>query len=158
MDLEDVFRQHQPALFAYFLRTTGNRGLAEELTQETFYRACSAAIRFRGESPVINWLFGIGRRVLMEGSRRGAFRFDLSLDDTNVVIERPTEDPDHRLDLEAALAVLAAADREVLVLVDLLGFTPSEAAGLIDIDDGAFRMRLHRARRRIRSHLEVHHE
>lgn len=50
MELEDVFRAHQQAVFAYFLRVVGNWQDAEELTQETFVRACGAAVRFRGDA------------------------------------------------------------------------------------------------------------
>ena len=35
----------RPAVFAYFLRVIGNRQDAEQLTQETFVRTCSAALR-----------------------------------------------------------------------------------------------------------------
>lgn len=45
MELEDVFREHQRAVYAYFLRVVGDRHDAEELTQETFFRACGAALR-----------------------------------------------------------------------------------------------------------------
>ena len=70
MELEDVFRNHQRAVYAYFLRVVGDRHAAEELAQETFTRACGAAFRFRGDAPVANWLFGIARHVLLEASRR----------------------------------------------------------------------------------------
>jgi DNA-directed RNA polymerase specialized sigma24 family protein len=42
-----------------------------------------------------------------------------------------------------------------LMLVDFLGFSPAEGAELISVDTGAFRMRLHRARRRLRERVEV---
>jgi RNA polymerase sigma-70 factor (ECF subfamily) len=73
VELEDVFRAYQRAVFAYFLRVVGNRQDAEELTQETFVRACGAAVRFRGDAKVSTWLFGIPRRVLLEAVRAGLF-------------------------------------------------------------------------------------
>lgn len=69
MELEDVFRANQGAVYAYLLRMLGDAWEAEELTQETFYRACAGAFRFRGESSVRTWLFGIARRVLLESLR-----------------------------------------------------------------------------------------
>jgi RNA polymerase sigma-70 factor (ECF subfamily) len=147
LDLEDVFRAHQQAVFAYFLRMVGNRQDAEELAQETFVRACSAALRFRGDSAVRTWLFGIARRVLLEAARAGLFehRAELSQD-----VASPADDPDERIDLERAVGSLAASDREAVVMVDVLGFQPSEAASLIGIAPEAFRVRLHRARGRLR--------
>lgn len=153
MELEDVFRTHQRAVFAYFLRVTGDRHAAEELTQETFVRACGAALRFRGDAPVTHWLFAIARRVLLEASRKGLFRRERGLD--GVDAPAASVDHDERMDLERAFSALDPSDREPLVLVDLLGFAPADAATLMGVEAGAFRMRLHRARRRLRTRLEV---
>lgn len=146
MELEDVFRAHQRELLAYFVRVVGDRQDAEELTQETFLRACSAAIRYRGDAPVRAWLFGIARRVLLEAARAGLF------DRPRELPELASDATDHevRLDLERAFASLEVIDREVLMLVDVLGFTPAQASGLLRITPEAFRMRLHRARARLR--------
>jgi len=146
VELEDVFRAHQQAVFAYFLRVVGNRQDAEELTQETFVRACSAALRFRGDSSVKTWLFGIARRVLFEASRAGLFERRPELGE----VPATSEDVDERLDLEGALASLRVVDREALVMVDVLGFEPTEAAGVIGVTPEAMRVRLHRARGRLR--------
>jgi RNA polymerase sigma-70 factor (ECF subfamily) len=153
VQLEDVFREHERAVFAYFLRVVGDRHDAEELTQETFFRACGAALRFRGDSSVKTWLFAIARRVLMEASRKGLFEKGRTL--ATFEAAAPTLDHDLRLDLEDAFQRLDRSDREVLMLVDFLGFTPSEAAGLMGIEPNTFRMRLHRARGRMRTYLEV---
>jgi RNA polymerase sigma factor (sigma-70 family) len=147
LELEDVFRAYQQAVFAYFLRVVGNRQDAEELTQETFVRACGAALRFRGDAKVSTWLFGIARRVLLEAGRAGLFerRPELEAD-----AAARSEDVDERLDLERALASLGVGDREALVMVDVLGFEPIEVATMLGITPEAFRVRLHRARARLR--------
>jgi RNA polymerase sigma factor (sigma-70 family) len=153
VELEDVFREHERAVFAYFLRVVGNRHDAEELAQETFARACSAALRFRGDSAVRTWLFGIARRLLMESSRKGLFARSSPVDSD--AVPAPEVDHDLRLDIERAFATLDHADRELLMLVDFLGFTPSEAAELMDVDPHTLRTRLYRARARLRIRLEV---
>lgn len=127
MELEDVFRAHQQAVFAYFVRVIGNRQDAEELTQETFVRACSAAIRFRRNSSVKTWLFGIARRVLLEASRAGLFDRTEQLAD----VAAARDWADVRIDLERTLATLGISDREALVMVDVLGFEPREAAAVV---------------------------
>ena len=150
MELEDVFRSHQREIVAYFQRVVGNRQDAEDLAQETFLRAYSAALRFRGDASVRTWLFGIARRVLLEASRRGLF------DRPEQIRDRPELEEDHaeRLDLEAALRRLGPLDREALVLVDVLQFEPTDAAKIIGIEATAFRMRLHRARERFRKEYD----
>ncbi|HEV2756347.1 MAG TPA: RNA polymerase sigma factor [Actinomycetota bacterium] len=147
MELDDVFRAHQRSVYAYLLRTVGDERTAEELTQEAFYRACVAALRFRGESSVRTWLFGIARKVLLEHLRHRA-RVEPSADPGPAAAEHVEHED--RVDLERAFARLSIDDREVLMLVDVLGFEPREAAGTLEIDPGALRVRLHRARRRLR--------
>jgi RNA polymerase sigma-70 factor, ECF subfamily len=152
LDLEGVFRAYQQPIFTYFFRVCGNRQDAEELTQETFARVCSAAVRYRGDGPVSHWLFAIARRVLLEASRRGLFSPAPELDQ-----DPPAPEIDHeaRLDLEAAFSKLGLLDREALMLVDYLGYTPSDGAHITRTEASAFRMRLHRARRRLREQLET---
>ena len=52
-------------------------------------------------------------------------------------------------ELEAALATLSATDREALLLVAWEDLTPGAAAASLGISPAAFRVRLHRARRRV---------
>ena len=151
MELEDVFRSQQRGIYAYFLRTLGDRHAAEELTQETFYRACFAALRFRGESSVRTWLFGIARRVLLEHLRRRQ-REQPTADPVDTP-DRPRSD-DERIDLERAFARLSIEDRELLMLVDVLGMEPREVADTMGLEGSAARVRLHRARRRLRDAYE----
>lgn len=150
MELEDVFRAHQSSVYAYFLRMFGDPTEAEELTQETFYRACISALRFRGESNARTWLFGIARHVFLERIRRADRERPV-----RDVPEPPTQpsDPSERLTLERAFAALRLPDREALMLVDVLGFEVGEAAVALDVTSGAMRVRLHRARQRMRSEL-----
>lgn len=146
VDLEDVFRSYQQAVFVYFLRLVNDRHAAEELTQETFVRACGAALRFRGQSSVRTWLFGIARRVFLEAIRAGLFDRPPEIQEQAA----PSSDHDKRIDLERAFASLGLADREALMMVDLLGFRPAEAAAMVGMSSEAFRVRLHRARSRLR--------
>jgi RNA polymerase sigma-70 factor, ECF subfamily len=149
MNLETLFREHQRMVFAYFLRMAPSRDEAEELTQETFARACSAALRYRGDARPSTWLLGIARHVLLEAARRGLFDRAPSAQDTGHVSSMH-EDPDLRMDLDRLLRALPPIEREAVVLVDVLGFTPMPAAAIAGISREAFRARLHRARMRLR--------
>ena len=59
------------------------------------------------------------------------------------------------MDLEKALASLAIPDREAVVMVDVLGFEPIEVAEMLGLTAEAFRVRLHRARGRLRKAYET---
>lgn len=142
IDLEGVFREHQRGVYGYLLRVTGDRAVAEDLAQEVFLRAFRHAPGFRGDSSVRTWLFAIARNVLASHYRRHDAK--LVVDDNP---DQPlTVDPAARLGIEETLLSLPVSSREALVLCDLLGFDPTEAAELVGITPNAFRVRLHRAR------------
>ena len=144
VDVEALFRTYQRPIFGYLLRVTGDRALAEDLAQDVFLRAFRNAARFRGDASVRTWLFVIARSVLASHYRRRQLP---SLDDIDAEADLAVEvAPEQRLDVEEALLALPAAAREALVLVDLLGFEPTEAAGVVGVTANAFRVRLHRAR------------
>jgi len=146
MDLEAIFRAHQKEIFVYFLRTTGNGSLAEDLGQETFARACSSAVFFRGDSSVRTWLFAIARRVMVDHiRRRGPASVPMDSDAPG-----PAVDPSDRIAIEQALGALPITSREAVVLCDVLGLTPSEGADITGLNANAFRVRLHRARAQFR--------
>lgn len=142
IDLEDIFREHQRGIYGYLLRITNDSTLAEDLAQEVFLRAFRHAPGFRGDSSVRTWLFVIARSVLASHYRRGDGRGWVDDDPDQAV----TVDPAARLGIEEALLSLPVSSREALVLCDLLGFDPTEAADLVGIAPNAFRVRLHRAR------------
>lgn len=64
------------------------------------------------------------------------------------------EDAAYRIDLARAFARLSETDQEALALIAWDGLTPGEAAGVLAISTSAFSVRLSRARRRLRTHLD----
>ncbi len=132
---------------------------AEDALQETFLAAYRGAASFRGDGRVKSWLLTIARNASMKHLRsRPAVAVDDSTMDT-LGIEAgwgDPADPEHLAEsaersvaLRAALAELAAEDREVIVLHDLEGLTGRETAGALGLPLAATKSRLHRARLRL---------
>ena len=97
------------------------------------------------------WLIGTARNLLLADHRRHGPPTLQDLDEIDPAA--PPELPSPALDLdpelEAALATLSATDREALLLVAWEDLTPAGAAASLGISPAAFRVRLHRARRRV---------
>lgn len=145
VDLEEIFRASEGHVFVYFLRVVGDRDLAADLAQDTLVRALENIGRFRGESSFRTWLMAIARARLADHFRRKRPE----------ALEEPPEQTVHdrhdlRLGVEETLRELPTTYREALVLCDVLGFEPTEAAAVTGLTDNAFRVRLHRARKRFR--------
>ena len=67
---EKAYRTHFAPVYRYALSLTRDPRQAEELTQETFFRALQSLDRFRGESRLSTWLFAIARNAFLTEARR----------------------------------------------------------------------------------------
>ena len=104
------------------------------------------------------WLFGVARKILQNARRREDRYLALAV---RLAEQRPPADagahPDlvaRRVDLAAAWPRLSASHQEAIALSVLDELTAPEAAAVLNITAVAFRLRLSRARRSLRHHLE----
>jgi RNA polymerase sigma-70 factor (ECF subfamily) len=84
--------------------------------------------------------------------RRGALRLRLEGAETRAAAPSPADEQAGRV--AAALARLPANDREAITLIAWDGLRPAEAATVLGQSPTTFRVRLHRAKRRLRRELE----
>lgn len=126
--------------------------------------ALGAAGRYRPETPTaLPWLFGIARRVLYRQRRKAAGLARLRVKAGNTYPRYTGSEEDaitNAIDaarqqpaIEAALDLLPKGEREVLELVAYDGLAPSEAALVLGVTPNAARLRLSRARKRMRESL-----
>lgn len=160
------FRRHVDAVTRYAVRRCSTPDDVSDLVGECFLIALQAAGRYRPETDTaLPWLFGISRRVLAKQRRRLASRRRLFVKASNVFPHFTNSEEDEvagaidaarqRPALEAALAELSSAEREVLELVAYDGLSPTETAITLGITPNAARLRLSRARRSVRESLEA---
>lgn len=64
--MEQIYADHAKTVYGFLLAKTRDHALAEELTQETFYRAVLKIERFQGNSSVSTWLCAIAKNVWLE--------------------------------------------------------------------------------------------
>ena len=65
-DLERIYRDNFTKVYRYILSISGDEHLAEEITQETFYRAVKKVGSFRGDCEPATWLCTIGRNLYFD--------------------------------------------------------------------------------------------
>lgn len=105
------------------------------------------------------WLFGVARKTL-QNTRRREDRIDAVAVRLAEVVRNPADAgryPDLvacRVDMAAAWPLLSASSQEAIALSALDGLTAPEAAAVLGISPTAFRLRLSRARRILRRHLD----
>lgn len=155
---ERCFREHYADVLAFSLRRVSGRETAEDMVAETF--AVAWRRRDRIPEPALPWLYAVALRVIANQYRSGRRRRDLDARlaheaGVGVPSSDPTEAIGRRDAFSAAFAALAEGEREVLRLTAWEGLSTAEAAGVLGCSAGAFRVRLHRARRKLAKQLEA---
>jgi RNA polymerase sigma-70 factor (ECF subfamily) len=169
----DAFRglvdRHGDLVYSVLRRLLGNPDLAEELAQETFVRAYENLDGFRGDSSLKTWLVQIAVNLVRD-RRRSARRSPtvVSLEELRARSSvgadppdpRPSVEPIERLvqrevstRLERELDRLPADYREAFVLKHVEGLSYEEIARLTGQSVGCLKVRVHRARARLRQKL-----
>jgi len=151
---EALYREHVGRVYAICLRLTGDRGRAEELTQDVFVRTWERIWSFRGQAAFGTWLHRLAvNEVLMAlraERRRDRRIFGGGFPETPAT--GPT--PGAAIDLERAIAALPPGAREVFVLHDVEGYRHAEIAKQVGIAPGTSKAQLFRARRLLRKWLD----
>lgn len=159
-DFERLYRSQVGAVTAYFARRSRDPQTVADLTADTFLEAIRSFASFdprRGD--VRPWLFAIARHVYAKHSERGTRERDAAARHagSRALDADETEELERRIDAERRgralverLGSLAPLDREAIELVDVAELTPKEAAAVLGVSSGGLRVRLSRARARLR--------
>jgi RNA polymerase sigma-70 factor, ECF subfamily len=145
------YREHGQIVLAQVLLVTGERVLAEEITQDTMLAVWRGAGSFRGESSARSWVIAIARRQTRDRLRTRRLRV---VDDA-FLADQPGPGPGPEVtaldraelaEVMAAIRELAAPHREVLGLAFGSGLSLPEVAGVLEIPVGTVKSRLTAAR------------
>jgi RNA polymerase sigma factor (sigma-70 family) len=157
------YRRHERQILSYAIAHCANASDVADVVGETFLGALRAARRFTDDGgDAVPWLFGIARRVLAHQRRSFTRRERL--------VRRLHEEPLLTTDeaaalaaaidaarlapaLAAALRTLRAKDHELILLVSRDGLSPAQAGAVLGMNPNTARLRLSRARARLRDAL-----
>ena len=119
-DMEKYYRENGRKVFLYLMTLCGNADTAEELTQETFYRALRSVNKYKGESSVYTWLCGIARNAWIEELRKrtrhkGEELSELT-EDTALRPDEKAESEDSRIRLLKKIHSLPETEKELILL------------------------------------------
>ena len=156
-----LFERHHIALYRFFAHTTQERETSQDLAQDVFVRLFTYRSSYKSGAPVRPWLHRIARNVLADYWRR-PHRASESLDAEATASGLPSpisalERQEVQDGLDAALARLAPAQRELLVHSHVSDLSYSEIAEIYDITINAARVRVCRALRAFRA-VYIPHE
>ena len=152
---EAVYRELYAPICGYTLRRVRDPEDAAEAIAETFATLWRRFDRCPHGQELRPWLFGVARRVIANQRRgerrRSALGERMAANVEPAALEAVPEEATS--ELARAFATLSEPDRELLSLVAWEGLTREELAIALGTSRAAVRLRLHRARKRLRDAL-----
>jgi len=170
-ELSATLDSHRGAIHRYVLGIVRDPAAAEDLTQETLLRGHRELASLDDPSRFSSWLYRIATNLCRDRFREASYRhrprsLDAEADDaggTSLADRIPDSSP--RLDkvmeqremsacVQSYLTELSDAYRAVVLLHDVAGLTNPEIAEMLDLTLGTVKIRLHRARAKLRETLD----
>jgi RNA polymerase sigma-70 factor (ECF subfamily) len=159
--LEDLARDLEQPIRRYLERYVGDLTAAEDLWQETFMRMSKGLSSFAGRSSIKTWAFSIASRVAADYFRHPERKARITeLNEVDELIDSGRSIDDRLVVNEMNACVrqvidgLPQAYREALILHDLEGLSAEQTAEICDCSVASAKIRIHRARSRLRQALK----
>ncbi len=163
-----IFDEYHPKIIRYLSRIVG-RVDAEDLTQEVFDKIHRGLDRFQGRSSLSTWIYRIATNTAIDRSRSVAYKYESTHDAFEDEASHQSSDPTASetapvtdqlvIRKEMSDCVNEFIDnlpphyRTVIVLSELEGFTNKEVAHIVSISLDNVKIRLHRARTKLKKAL-----
>jgi RNA polymerase sigma-70 factor (ECF subfamily) len=157
----ELVRATEADIYTLAYRLTENAEDARDVAQEAYLRAFRSLKKFRGDARFSTWMYRITANCAStQLTRRSKGRHEELSDDDTIVDERPESDPETMAEAGAmrdrvteALGDLPPILRAVVVLRDVYDLPHEAIASELGISESAAKVRLHRARRKLRERL-----
>ena len=153
---EKLYEAHYMRVFSYAMTLSGDRTTAEEITQETFFRAFSKSGEFRKESDEVTWLCAIAKNCFFDEKRRQGRTGPIPEDvpDTGKGIEQAAADRDSSFRIHVALHALEEPYREIFELRVFGELSFHEIGTIFGKTENWARVTYHRARLKLQERME----
>ncbi len=159
---ERLYKRYYHRVMQFVLRMLRDRNVAEEVVDDTMYAVWNGAERFKGNSAVSTWIFGIAYRRALKAIERDR-RFQ-SFERDELAIERAVDCSDEanpenvataedlRCHIDAAIGQLSDDHRSVMLLT-LMGHSYEEISKIVECPSNTVKTRMFYARKKLRGML-----
>jgi RNA polymerase sigma-70 factor, ECF subfamily len=145
-----LYERYKNRVFGFLLRMTGDREIAEDLMQETFFAALRNIDQFDRSRNFLSWVFGIAHKRTIDYFRHAKVEVEHERDAEDAIgsrIETPDKSVDNknvRMIIQDAVKKLDPVQREVFLLRELGGVPFKDIAAIMNcpINTALGRMRL----------------
>jgi RNA polymerase sigma-70 factor (ECF subfamily) len=143
-----LYDRYESSLYGFCLRLLGERDLADDAFQDTFFTLIDQRFAYRDQGRLRSWLFTIARNVCLDrlrmADRRDRLRpFAWAV--PSALVRSPARAIEERDELTRLLALLPADQREILLLHRHAGFSYAEIAEMKATTEAAVKQKAYRA-------------
>jgi RNA polymerase sigma factor (sigma-70 family) len=160
-----LVKRYQNFVFTIVLRYTSNREDAEEIAQDVFVKAYRSLADFRGESKFSTWLYTIVTTTCITFLRKKKVpvysldteqMFDLADNQNSAFKANQVEQKSKVQVINEALRLLSIDDARIITLFYQAEQSLEEIGRILGIDPNTAKVKLHRARQRLKEKMERH--
>jgi len=150
-----LFERYHVRLYNFFLRSTQNQSLSQDLTQVVFERLLKYKSSYKNGKNFRSWIYQMARNAQADhfNKRQNRVSDFVQPDDTAALIKPVSsqiEAAENNEQLHRALAKLNPEYREVIVLTKLQKIRGREVAEILECTEGAVKVKVHRAMKELR--------
>lgn len=162
MELEELYKEIQPRIYAFFFVKTSSRESAEDLTQEVFYEAIKGLPRFSHHSTIQTWLFSIAKNRLKKYYRSQKYKKDLEVLYRNEELDRNTPEEEvlkkeEQWNIIQQINQLDDITKEIVTLRVYGELSFKEIGVLVEKSENYARVTFHRAKLKLQKEMEGYH-
>lgn len=148
----NLFHAYHGRLFKFVFRLTGSYGAADELVNDILLTVWQSADRFRGDSKVSTWIFGIAYRQALRRLRGRKFAF-VPITEDDAIAENSTARIEREDWVRHGIRALPPKQQLTVMLVYYLGLSCEETAEATGTPVSTVKTRMFHARRKLKDHL-----
>ena len=158
--IAEIVGDYKDGLILYLNGYVNNIFIAEELTEDTFFRLITRKPKYLGKSTFKSWLYTIGRNVTIDFIRHNSKVLNTPIEDMeNYLSEEKSLEQSYikeerKIIVHKALSELTTDYRTILWLVYFEGFSNKEVAMVLNKSDRQIKNLLYRAKQSLKSKLE----
>lgn len=148
-DIHEWYNLYHQTIFKFIFMLTKDYQQAEDLTQETFFKAYKYHHTFKGDSSEKTWLFSVAHNVTVDHMRKQKpIRFFKELFqpqiDIKLLPENVVQLKESSKEIHEALSALKHSHREVIILRKIKGFSITETAEILNCSESKVKSTLYR--------------
>lgn len=156
--IEELYRDYFHDVYLFARSLTGNEDKAEEITQETFFKAMKSIDSFNGSCDIRVWLCQIAKNLIFTASKKQKrFTGDEipeTVPDSKISIEEGLEDKQHSMAIHKILHTMGEPHKEVFSLRVFGELSFRQIGELFGKTESWARVTFHRAKLKIIEELE----